>query len=181
MTCTCELNVRLDAIDLPNDQAAIERRAGDALAVLQRFGAVAHRRVATSSAHTLVAQVVVDDLPHDALHSLAEELHQDCLAIYYPATGEGRLVGPRAGRWGRFRVAGFERYAPAASSAMVTATVDRHAREWIARRDRLVEARSSVRRESGVLLADKAESLVVDLLPEPLRSAVERLDGGSVA
>jgi hypothetical protein len=30
------------------------------------------------------------------------------------------------------------------------------------------------------MLSDKAASLVVDLLPEPLRSAVERLDGGDV-
>lgn len=107
---TCELNIRIDAIDLPNDRATIERRAGDTVAVLQRFGAVAERWVVTGSAHKLVAQVLADDVPHDLLHSFAADLHQDCIAVYYPATGEGRLVGPRAGRWGWFRVADFERY-----------------------------------------------------------------------
>lgn len=178
---TFELNIRLDAIDPPNDQTAIERRADAAIAVLQRYGTVAHRRVVTGSAHKLVLEIQADGLPHDALHSLAEHLHQDCVAIYYPATGEGRLIGPRAGRWDRFSVADFDRYEPADSSATVTATIEQRAREWIARRDRLVETRSSLLEETGIVLSDKAESLVVDLLPEPLRAAVERLDGGSVA
>jgi hypothetical protein len=116
MTGTCELNIRLDAIDLFNDPVAIERRADAAVAMLQRFGAVAHRRVVAGSAHKLVVLIQAGDVTDDVLHKLAENLHQDCIAIYFPTRETGQLVGPRAGRWGQFSVADFERYEPVDST-----------------------------------------------------------------
>jgi hypothetical protein len=190
MTGTCELNIRIDALDLPNDQAAVERRAAYAIAGLGRVGTVAHRRVIAGHNHKLVVKVWADHIPDDVLHWLAGDLHQDCIAIYYPATGDGRLVGPRADLWVRFSFADFERYEPSASSELVVAnpqgvkpkqveaamtiSIERQAREWIAKRDALVQSRSRVREESGLLLSDKAESLAPDLLPEPLQTEVLR-------
>lgn len=34
--------------------------------------------------------------------ALADTLGQDCVAVYYTATGKGQLIGPRAEKWGEF-------------------------------------------------------------------------------
>jgi hypothetical protein len=44
------------------------------------------------------------------LHQLAEELHQDCIAVLFDCdTGFGELVGPRSEVYGKFDLAKFER------------------------------------------------------------------------
>lgn len=37
-----------------------------------------------------------------AIHTLAEDLGQDCIAAYYPGDAGWLLVGPRATEWGPF-------------------------------------------------------------------------------
>ncbi len=36
------------------------------------------------------------------LSQLALQLQQDCIAVYFPSTQEGRLIGPNAAKWGAF-------------------------------------------------------------------------------
>jgi hypothetical protein len=37
-----------------------------------------------------------------ALKATADDLQQDCIAVYRPKTGGGSLVGPKAAEWGPF-------------------------------------------------------------------------------
>ncbi len=112
---TIELNIRLDAVDLSESKTAIKRRESKVIAELRRYGEVAHRRVANGRIHTLVVRVQAADIAHEVLYRLAEEFHQDCIAVYYPERDEGKLVGPRADLWVRFRIFSFERFDPALS------------------------------------------------------------------
>lgn len=36
------------------------------------------------------------------LYQIAEDLEQDCIAVYSPTTGKGVLIGPDAKAWGKF-------------------------------------------------------------------------------
>lgn len=54
----------------------------------------------SDSERTLV--VAVDDLTQTAIHKLAQNFAQDCIAVYEPRTKRGRLVGPKAAAWGAF-------------------------------------------------------------------------------
>jgi hypothetical protein len=110
-----ELNIRLDAADLPDSKTAIKRRESKVIAELKRHGDVAHRRMVNGRLLTLVAQVQAGDIPHEVLTRLAEDLHQDCIAVYYPQRDQGVLIGPRADLWVRFRIFSFERFEPALS------------------------------------------------------------------
>ncbi len=112
-TNTMELNIRLDAADLPDSKTAIKWRESKVIAELKRHGDVAHRRMVNRRLHTLVAQVQAADIPNEVLNHLAEDLHQDCIAVYYPHRDEGLLIGPRANLWVRFRIFSFERFDPA--------------------------------------------------------------------
>lgn len=38
----------------------------------------------------------------NSLHQSAQDLQQDCIAAYNPATNKGVLIGPRAAAWGTF-------------------------------------------------------------------------------
>lgn len=60
---------------------------------------------ASDSEPTLV--VVVEDLQQTALHRLAENFAQDCIAVYDTRAKRGRLIGPRAAAWGAFEPAYF--------------------------------------------------------------------------
>ena len=55
---------------------------------------------------TLVAEVTsLNSSPFiflQRLHRVAEELDQDCIAVYRELTGAGSLIGPRAAEWGPF-------------------------------------------------------------------------------
>ena len=50
---------------------------------------------------TLVVAANVNDVRH-TVYKLADNLDQDCIAVYYPRTGNGTLVGPKAASWGTF-------------------------------------------------------------------------------
>lgn len=41
------------------------------------------------------------------LYNLAEVLEQDCIAVYCPTLASGRLIGPRADKWGEFDASQF--------------------------------------------------------------------------
>ena len=55
---------------------------------------------------TLVAEVTsLNSSPFiflQRLRRVAEELDQDCIAVYRELTGAGSLIGPRAAEWGPF-------------------------------------------------------------------------------
>ena len=55
---------------------------------------------------TLVAEVISTAASPfvvlQLLHRVAEELDQDCIAVYRGLTGDGALIGPRAAEWGPF-------------------------------------------------------------------------------
>ena len=55
---------------------------------------------------TLVAEVISPDTSPiillQLLHQVAEELEQDCIAVYRERTRGGALIGPRAAEWGPF-------------------------------------------------------------------------------
>lgn len=42
-----------------------------------------------------------------AIHQLAVEFGQDCIALYLPKSKTGRLIGPLAAKWGAFNPAYF--------------------------------------------------------------------------
>lgn len=44
------------------------------------------------------------------VYKLAIELRQDCIALYSPRTGVGKLTGPGAGKWGEFDLTYFEQF-----------------------------------------------------------------------
>lgn len=47
------------------------------------------------------------------LFAISQALGQDCIAMYLPAFGIGKLIGPRAGNWGDFDLKFFTRATPA--------------------------------------------------------------------
>lgn len=55
---------------------------------------------------TLVANVTYvgysPSLCLQSLYAIANDLDQDCLAVYREKTGRGALIGPRAAEWGTF-------------------------------------------------------------------------------
>ena len=55
---------------------------------------------------TLVAEVISKNSSPfiflQLLHRVADELDQDCIAVYRELTGAGSLIGPRAYKWGGF-------------------------------------------------------------------------------
>jgi hypothetical protein len=36
------------------------------------------------------------------MRAIADDLQQDCIAVYRPLTGKGALIGPKAAAWGAF-------------------------------------------------------------------------------
>ncbi len=51
-------------------------------------------------------------LVYGAAEALAKQLDQDCVAVYIPAWGRGKLIGPKAGAWGEFKIEYFKRFEP---------------------------------------------------------------------
>lgn len=108
---TVEINMRLDCGRRYTEQQ-FEKLAKGSVAMLSKFGPVDHRvrRLWMDQPRHLVAQIHADDIPEDALFNIARKFRQNCLAIYYPARNEGRLVGPMADDWGPFDLKEFERF-----------------------------------------------------------------------
>jgi hypothetical protein len=110
-----ELNIRLDVRNARNSIADCTKRAQKALDFLRlNFADVEARRFDTQleNDHSgefelhqlLLARVTAGksystDLDHKTIFNLAELLEQDCIAVYYPATNKGELIGPRMGDW----------------------------------------------------------------------------------
>jgi len=105
---TIELNIRLDTKYGINSEDACNLREQRALKLLGKYGEVSHRR--GDSWPMLILSVTVDDISHDVLATLADELQQDCISVYYPHRGAGELIGPRAAAWGEFNIDQFVRF-----------------------------------------------------------------------
>ena len=101
------LNVGLDVAGTRTLQAHV------ALEVIKANGFIVHKHAVHQSdtEATLVAVVQPDPLGifsdagsvRDALHCIAIDLRQDCIAVHKPLTGNGRegvLIGPKP--WGAF-------------------------------------------------------------------------------
>lgn len=71
-------------------------------------------------------QVLSFDYPRSLSHAvgaaylLSLEFEQDCVAVHFPETGHGMLVGPNAAKWGDFDPKYFHHPLPVAS---VTSTL----------------------------------------------------------
>jgi hypothetical protein len=105
---TVELNIRLDVCGQDNSASSIARREVQCLATL---GDCLHHRSDYPDSGALVPRLVVrlDAAERAALLGLAAELHQDCIAVYYPDQGHGELLGPSAAAWGEFDLSRFQR------------------------------------------------------------------------
>ena len=76
--------------------------ADQALSQIAIFADVLEHAIAHSDTEqTLIVAVNVNDVRF-TVYKLADNLDQDCIAVYYPRTGNGTLVGPKAAAWGTF-------------------------------------------------------------------------------
>ena len=105
---TVELNIRLDVPGQDNSASSITRREVQCLDFL---GDCLHHRSDYPDSGALVPRLVVrlDAADRAALLGLAAELHQDCIAVYFPDQGHGELLGPSAATWGEFDLWRFQR------------------------------------------------------------------------
>lgn len=183
-TGTIELNIRLDVLGRSSIEAELNRRCATALEMLSQSvlppRQIDDRRLVTGAAHLLIVQMPAQGVKEVELYRLSERLSQDCISVYYPAQGRGLLLGPRAADWGQFNIEKFERFesplnslaTPEARSDPLTPDLTAQALEWITHREWIIEARSRLLEDYGMLLSDKPQHLVADDLPEPLRSEV---------
>ena len=109
-----ELNVGLligHECDLVNTWSRISKRYLDIKEKLHaRYRC--HCRFHAGDEPTLVAVLFVDS-PHGftkAMCDLCDKFQQECVAVYFPVTGEGKLIGPRAHAWGEFHIDKFARF-----------------------------------------------------------------------
>lgn len=124
---TCyELNIGLNVTGADNTPAAVVARALKAVrlldVLLSRNCVVATRAVDSTYSGPDGAPVVETTLLvsvagqiaqaslRNIVYALAEELEQDCIAVYEPETGRGELIGPKAADWGGFNPEYFVRF-----------------------------------------------------------------------
>lgn len=115
-----ELNIGLNLKSQPNFDAGIFERDRAIRCLLRHIDPkVIVYRTDTSYQHegttvhepVLVAQLTATGKQLDALgNALGAMFEQDCYAAYWPDTGDGLLVGPRAEQWGEFNPAFFIRF-----------------------------------------------------------------------
>ena len=101
MEATFILNIGLNTAD---GAIAVEE-ARQALAA-NEFLIVRDAVLESDTEPTLVAEVISPNanpfLALQLLRRVADELDQDCIAVYRELTGGGALIGPRAAEWGPF-------------------------------------------------------------------------------
>jgi hypothetical protein len=87
--------MRLDVVDHANSNQDVKARESQALAML---GTCCNHRADFRVDGQLVPRLVIgidtEGCIGDKLHQLAEQLHQDCITVFYPDQGCGELVGP---------------------------------------------------------------------------------------
>lgn len=124
MPRTIELNIGLHVAGQDNTPARRNARAVRALTELALRGATVlrqRREVATyqdQAGETRVEETLVVEILDEAwlrrkpspFHAISEACGQDCIAVYWPATDSGELVGPRAEEWGAFDLQYFIRF-----------------------------------------------------------------------
>lgn len=84
--------------------------ASVALEIVKANGLIVHRHkvLQSDTEQTLVCEVSADPLspvhrrPTAVFSAIAEDLQQDCIAVYSEPIKTGVLVGPRASAWGPF-------------------------------------------------------------------------------
>lgn len=103
-----ELNIRLDVVGQDNSVGVIDEREALALTIVGRCH---HHRADYRVGGVRVPRLVIglDTFDTDRLHRLAQELGQDCIAVYHPDQDHGELLGPSAAAWGGFSLARFQR------------------------------------------------------------------------
>jgi hypothetical protein len=123
-----ELNIRLRIDGQPekNTPAAVVTRALKAVRLLDlligRNCLISTRAVdseyvgpdAAPVVETTLLVNVAGEIPGTSLRNIvfaiAEELEQDCIAVYEPESGSGTLIGPKAVNWGSFNPDYFVRF-----------------------------------------------------------------------
>ena len=112
---TVELNIRLDSHRGANCHEHFALRKQIAFDHLCKYGEVSHRRLAFWPGHThlLILSVAAEAIPRRALVELSVLMFQDCVSVFYPATGSGKLVGPKVAGYGDFDLNKFYRFDPA--------------------------------------------------------------------
>ena len=119
-----ELNIGLNVNGEVNSQLQCEQRAKQALQFLkQKFSSVksaTYTNQYETNDGTLVLEpglfVRVSTVGSifeidKVIYDLAVELRQDCIAVYLPRSGVGKLIGPNADKWGKFDLTYFEQFA----------------------------------------------------------------------
>ncbi len=83
--------------------------AGYASAAIEAIGEIVQLHKTHVSHHfggepTLAVTIVPRDLVRlrEQLYTLAIQLQQDCIAVYFPSTQTGQLIGLNAAKWGEF-------------------------------------------------------------------------------
>lgn len=114
-----EMNVNLNITGHRNSLADCRERAIQAIAYLQNQFSRANVQTRRAQAQyegpeglvledTLVVRVELDVLSvayrriPSIVYRLAQNLDQDCIAVFNTMTGTGRLFGPNASKWGSF-------------------------------------------------------------------------------
>lgn len=121
-----ELNIRLDVRGRRNSQADCTTRAYAAIDRLcSKFRTVRTRRDVYQYEDEQADQVLLADslvvriegitfdqryLYREVIHQLATELEQDCIAVYFPFTHHGELIGSHPGEYGQFDYNLFHRF-----------------------------------------------------------------------
>ena len=92
------LNIGLDV------QATRQIAAHVALEIVKANGFIVHssKVIESDTEPTLVVEVSGYGSLRKALETISTDLHQDCIAVWVPESAVGRLVGPRADKWGAF-------------------------------------------------------------------------------
>lgn len=113
-----EISLRLDVVGQTNTQATCDARASQALARLtigRILQATRHQVINQGPAGTTMGPGLFVRLDtksllqaEHAVYSVSVLLGQDCIALYNPERRTGRLIGPRADRWGAFDAALFQ-------------------------------------------------------------------------